>query len=183
MQRRAEVDLNLGVLGRGVLARTIGIEASVKHAQQHLRDVRMLDEGRRDILRFVPSADLAQIAVVGTNGGGLAPVETGGEDQAIEGVVVGVALLHAPERLAHPLVDLGIDKPRRGVGTHADDRHVHRIDAVGAHHVGSLVDDFEAEVVQDGQDARQRQRGAAIEQAELDIVLVGGRTKCQVGLG
>ena len=171
---RLQHALDLGPDARFRLGALVGaarIEAGVEQLDDLARDGAVAGERRGEVVLAEGEADLAQVAPEGAHHGDVAPAELGLEHELVEGVRFGKPAEERQDRRLDRAFD-GADVERAAGG--ALERHVVEPDPAGilaarrVDPIGALVDDLEAEVLEQRHAFGQRQRGAAREDLEVD---------------
>ncbi len=152
-----EVGLQLSLAGGDiVLALMAGsrIEAGFEQLDQQAGQQRVAREGAFHVGLRERHAGLQQVLAVATQHGDLAPMQAGSQHQAVEAVVLGIAVPDAGEGLAEGFIDAGgID--RAGGRLDLEVLHVHRR-VVDRQAVRTLGDHAQAHVFHHRQRVRQR---------------------------
>ncbi|MDT4823321.1 hypothetical protein FQZ97_565440 [compost metagenome] len=160
------------VIGRQ-LARQV--EAGLEQAHQLLGDVGVVEQGAGDVGQVEAQADLLQVARIGTQQGHIAPGHRGGQHQAVEGVVLGMAADDMHEGVLQGVVELlDIDVIAQGAGEgEVVDPVLAAVLARQA--IGELTEHAQAEVFQDRQHVGEGQRGVGVVQLAVQLLLALGQ--------
>lgn len=154
---------------RGELARQV--EAGLEQPHQLAGDVGVGIQRTGDVAKVEAQADLLQVTRVGTQQGDVAPRQVGGQHQAVEGVVLGVAADDVDEGVLEDLVELlDVHVQPFGVGEGEVVDPVFTAVLV-AQAVGEFAEHAQAEVLQDRQDVGQGQRGVGVVQLAVQLLL------------
>lgn len=153
----------------GQLARQV--EAGLEQPGQLASDVGVVVQGAGDVAQVEAQADLLEVAGIGAQQRHIAPRQAGSQHQAVEGVVLGVALDDVDEGVLEgvvELLDVEVQAFAVGEGEVVDPE----LAATGmAQAVGELAEHAQAEVFQDRQHVRQRQRRIGVVQLAVQLAL------------
>ncbi|MNH04585.1 hypothetical protein D3C79_638850 [compost metagenome] len=124
----------------------------------------MVVQGAGDVPQVEAQANLLQVARIGTQQRHVTPRQAGGQHQAVEGVVLGVAADDVDERVLQGIVEL-LDIQAQPFAVGEGEVMYPELTAAGmAQPIGELAQHAQAEVFQDRQDIRQRQRRVGVVQ-------------------
>ncbi len=165
--------LVLEVVG-GQLAREV--ETHLEQPHQFAGDVGVVEQRAGDVAEVEAQADLLEVARVGTQQRDVAPGQAGGQHQAVEAVVLGVALDDVDEGVLQRLVELlDVDVQPLGVGE-GEIVNPELAAVLPAQAEGEFTEHAQAEVFQDRQHVGQRQRRVGvIELAVQQLVALAER--------
>ena len=169
----ARPDRRLGCLPRVQIETAGRVEPHMEQLQELARQPGMARHRVGEVAQPERRPQLAQIGGVGPERGGLAPVGAGGNDQPVEPVVVGLALVHGEEGVFQPLAVPG-DVDRRAVGGlqhHVVQRDVaHPVRETRGDVIGALVDRREAQVLHHRHALRESDRRAETVDGSMNAV-------------
>ena len=130
----------------------------------------MVVQGTGDITQVKAQADLLQITGVGTQQGHVAPRQPGGQNQAVERIVLGIAAHDMHERILQRIVellDIQVQAFAGGKGEIVDPE----LTAVGmTQTVRELAQHAQAQVFQNRQHVGQRQRRVGVVQLAMQFL-------------
>ncbi len=146
-----------------ILVVGLGIEPGGEEFPQVAGDRRVLDHDLVDVARAEPATELGQVAGVGPKDRHAAPVDRRRRDQPVEHVALGGASVDGEQGLAEASASVGVEAERE---PNADVVDEVRPGVGDRQFVGAFVGDDGAEVVEQGDELRQRDgHRAAIELA------------------
>ena len=147
---------------------TVGVEARLEHLDQPAHQPRMGRQGLLDIGLRMGDARLAQVADIGAQDHHLAPAEAGPYDQAVEAVILHLAVPDALEGLLEIVANRReIDFP--AIAAHEEIMDIDGLALItGPHGEGMLGNHLEAHVLEHGQDVGEGHRLATVIHLEMD---------------
>ena len=169
--RLFELLLLVGQVLGGQLARQV--ETGLEQAHQFLGDVGMVNQGAGDIAEVKAQANLLEVTGIGAQQRHVTPRHRRGQHQAVKGIVLGLTFDDVDEGILQGVVELlDIHIQAFGIG---EGKVVNpELAAVlVTQAIGEFTQHAQAEVFQDRQDIRQRQR--RIGMVELAMQLLLGR--------
>ncbi|KAF1050668.1 MAG: hypothetical protein GAK43_02725 [Stenotrophomonas maltophilia] len=157
----------------GELARQV--EARLEQPYQLAGDIHMGVQRAGDIAQVEAKANLLEVARIGTQQRHIAPRQAGGQHQAVEGIVLGIAVDDMHEGILQRLVELlDIHIQAFGVGEGEVVNPV--LAATGVvQAIGELAEHAQAEVLQDRQHIGQRQRRIRVVELAVQLLLTLGQ--------
>ncbi|CRM91320.1 hypothetical protein [Pseudomonas sp. 22 E 5] len=159
----------------GELARQV--ETGLEQPGQLAGDVGVVVQGAGDVTEVEAQADLLEVTRIGTQQRDVAPWQAGGEYQAVERIVLGIAMHDMHERVLQGVVEL-LDIQVHAFG--GDERKVMdpELAAIGvAQAIRELAQHAQTEVFQDRQHVGQRQRRVGVVELAMQLTLAGDLAK------
>ncbi len=151
------------------------VEAGLEQPHQFLGNVGVVEQGAGDVGQVEAQADLLQVAGIGAQQSHVAPGHGGGQHQAVEGVVLGVAADDVDEGVLQGVVeflDVHLDAGSGGEGEVMDPEFTA---VLAGQAVGKLAQHAQAEVLQDRQHVGQRQRRVGVVELAVQQLLALGQ--------
>ncbi len=153
----------------GQLARQV--EAGLEQPGQLTGDVGVVVQGAGDVAKVEAQADLLEVTGVGTQQCHVAPRQAGGQHQAVEGIVLGIAAHDMDERVLQGVIEL-LDIQAKAFAVGEGEVVDPVLTATGmAQPVRELAEYAQAEVFQNRQHIGQRQRRVHVVQLAVQDAL------------
>ena len=177
VQRGENGLLQLLLLGFQVVAGELAgqVETGLEQTHQLAGDVGMVDQRAGDVAVIEAQTDLLEVTGIGPQHRHITPRQTGGQHQTVEGIVLGIAVDDVHEGILQGLVEhLNIRHLGAGIGE-GEIVNPELAAILAAQAVGELAQHPQAEVFQNRQHIRQRQRRIGVVELAVQLRLALGQ--------
>ena len=151
------------------------VETGLEQAHQLADDVGMVDQRAGNVAVIEAQTDLLEVTGIGPQHRHITPRQTGGQHQTVEGIVLGIAVDDVHEGILQGLVEhLNIRHLGAGIGE-GEIVNPELAAILAAQAVGELAQHPQAEVFQNRQHIRQRQRCIGMVELAVQLRLALGQ--------